>query len=94
MINPGSPRGRTDRVVRPANPQSNPISKTGRDHHYVADRLDGGAEDSTTAAHVGPGSYSADQHTVAKKSMQSRGRPSGAFASTSLRGDLFMGGPG
>lgn len=46
------------------------------------------------SAHVGPGSYSADHHTVAKKSLASRGRPSGAFASTSLRGDLFMGGPG
>ena len=45
------------------------------------------------SAHVGPGSYSADHETVAKRSLKQRGRPSGAFASTSLRGDLFMGGP-
>lgn len=46
------------------------------------------------AAHVGPGSYSAgDYNSIASRSRASRGKPSGAFASTSLRGGLFMGGP-
>ena len=46
------------------------------------------------AAHVGPGSYSADYHTVARSATKARSKSSSAFASTSLRGDLFMGGPG
>ena len=46
------------------------------------------------AAHVGPGSYSADYHTVARSASKARSKSSSAFASTSLRGDLFMGGPG
>ena len=46
------------------------------------------------AAHVGPGSYSSHDHlSVAAKSRKARGKASPAFASTSLRGDLFMGGP-
>ena len=45
------------------------------------------------SAHVGPGSYSAEHHTVSKAASRSRGKASSAFASTSLRGDLFMGGP-
>ena len=32
----------------------NLISKTGRDHHFVSDNLDGVGADSTTQAHVGP----------------------------------------
>lgn len=40
-----------------ANPAANIVSKTGRDHHFASDNLDGGAEDAVTAAHVGPGSY-------------------------------------
>jgi len=43
------------------------------------------------AAHVAPGSYSSDGHTIEKKVRQSRGKVSSAFASTSLRGDMFMG---
>ena len=35
----------------------NLISKTGRDHKFVADNLDGTGDDCTTQAHVGPGSY-------------------------------------
>jgi len=35
----------------------NRMSKVGRKSKYVADQLDGGAEDSTTGPHVGPGSY-------------------------------------
>ena len=45
------------------------------------------------SAHVGPGSYSSEYHTVARAASRGKSRPSGAFASTSLRGDLFMGGP-
>ena len=44
-------------------------------------------------AHVGPGSYSAEHNTVARAAHRARGKSSAAFASTSLRGDLFMGGP-
>jgi hypothetical protein len=45
------------------------------------------------AAHVGPGSYASEYNTIGSRSRMSRGKPSGAFASTSLRGGLFMGGP-
>lgn len=45
------------------------------------------------SAHVGPGSYSGAHNTVAKTASRTRGKASSAFASTSLRGDLFMGGP-
>ena len=38
------------------------ISKTGRDHHFVSDNLDGMGEDSNTQAHVGPGSYNSHVH--------------------------------
>jgi hypothetical protein len=41
------------------------------------------------AAHVAPGSYSQDHHTVAKKYHANRGKVSASFASTSLRGDLW-----
>ena len=45
-----------------ANPMSNTISKTGRDHHFVSDNLDGTGDDSSTLAHVGPGSYNSHLH--------------------------------
>ena len=45
------------------------------------------------AAHVGPGSYSNLHNTVESRSRKSRGKVSGWAASTSLRGDMFMGGP-
>ena len=45
------------------------------------------------SAHVAPGAYSSEHNTIASRSSKARSRPSGAFASTSLRGDLFMGGP-
>jgi hypothetical protein len=45
------------------------------------------------SAHVGPGSYSQGHGTVAARSRRNAGRPSSSFGSTSLRGDLFMGGP-
>ena len=43
------------------------------------------------AAHVAPGSYSHEGHTIEKRYKQNRGKTSAAFASTSLRGDMFMG---
>ena len=44
------------------------------------------------AAHVGPGSYDSASHlSVEKRSRQQRGKVSSSFASTSLRGDMFMG---
>jgi len=45
-----------------ANMQRNTISKTGRDHKFVSDNLDGVGNDSSTAAHVGPGSYNSHVH--------------------------------
>lgn len=36
----------------------NLVSKTGRDHKFVSDNLDGVGNDSSTLPHVGPGSYS------------------------------------
>ena len=42
----------------------NLISKTGRDHHFVADNLDGMGNDSNTQAHVGPGSYNSHHHNT------------------------------
>ena len=45
------------------------------------------------AAHVAPGSYGQEHHSVAARQRKVRGKASPAFASTSLRGDLFMGGP-
>jgi hypothetical protein len=35
----------------------NLVSKTGRDHHFPSDNLDGVGNDSSTQPHVGPGSY-------------------------------------
>eukprot|EP00322_Chrysochromulina_rotalis_P011717 CAMPEP_0115844762 /NCGR_PEP_ID=MMETSP0287-20121206/8994_1 /TAXON_ID=412157 /ORGANISM="Chrysochromulina rotalis, Strain UIO044" /LENGTH=241 /DNA_ID=CAMNT_0003298495 /DNA_START=9 /DNA_END=734 /DNA_ORIENTATION=+ len=43
------------------------------------------------SAHVAPGSYSHEGHTIEKRYRQNRGKVSSAFASTSLRGDMFMG---
>jgi len=43
------------------------------------------------SAHVGPGSYSHEHQSIEKRYRQSRGKVSSAFASTSLRGDMFMG---
>ena len=37
--------------------EHNNLQKTGRDSHYVGDRIDGTGDDCTTQAHVGPGSY-------------------------------------
>ena len=45
------------------------------------------------SAHVGPGSYGSDHHTIGKRYNGNRGKTSAAFASTSLRCDMFMGGP-
>ena len=68
-----------------ANPQSNPISKTGRDSHFVADNLDGTGDDSTTQAHVGPGSYNSHVHkTIAKEDTTKTERQSRASASAQI----------
>jgi len=53
-----------------ANPSSNGISKTGRDHHFTADNLDGTGDDVTTQAHVGPGSYNSHVHKTIAKDQQ------------------------
>jgi len=45
------------------------------------------------SAHVGPGSYGSEHHTIGKRYNRNRGKTSAAFASTSLRCDMFMGGP-
>eukprot|EP00325_Prymnesiales_sp_UTEX-LB-985_P031446 CAMPEP_0174717508 /NCGR_PEP_ID=MMETSP1094-20130205/26468_1 /TAXON_ID=156173 /ORGANISM="Chrysochromulina brevifilum, Strain UTEX LB 985" /LENGTH=243 /DNA_ID=CAMNT_0015917435 /DNA_START=69 /DNA_END=800 /DNA_ORIENTATION=- len=50
--------------------------------------------DIEVSRHVGPGSYGSGSHnTIASRYQRNRGKVSGAFASTSLRGDMFMGGP-
>ena len=43
------------------------------------------------AAHVAPGSYNHEANTIEKRYKQNRGKVSSAFASTSLRGDMFLG---
>lgn len=44
------------------------------------------------SAHVGPGSYSNHEHnSIARQSKQRAAKVSSSFASTSLRGDMFMG---
>ena len=70
-----------------ANPESNPISKTGRDHHFVADNLDGTGDDSTTQAHVGPGSYNSHLHLTigSKQDRVFEELPSASFMSDTFR---------
>ena len=65
----------------------NLVSKTGRDHHFVADNLDGTGDDSTTAAHVGPGSYNSHYHnTIAKnQDLILDELPSASFMSDTFR---------
>ena len=43
------------------------VSKTGRDSKFPGSNMDGTADDSATAAHVGPGSYNDDVYTIAKE---------------------------
>jgi len=62
------------------------VSKTGRDHHFVSDNLDGGAEDAVTAAHVGPGSYNNHYHlTIAQRQDQVKEE----LLSASIMSDTF-----
>jgi len=70
-----------------ANPDSNPISKTGRDHHFVADNLDGMGDDSSTQAHVGPGSYNSHYHNTISKGQDLivEELPSASFMSDTYR---------
>ena len=67
-----------------ANPQSNTLSKTGRDHHFVSDNLDGMGNDSNTQAHVGPGSYNSHEvNTISKEDKDKTSRQSKVAASSS-----------
>ena len=71
----------------------NLISKTGRDHHFVSDNLDGVGADSTTQAHVGPGSYNSHVHkTIAQEDAIKVGKQSKvAAASSAGQGSLGFG---
>ena len=45
----------------------NLLSKTGRDHKFVSDQLDGMGNDANTGPLVGPGSYSPEVGTIARE---------------------------
>ena len=70
--------------------KGNKMSKVSRSSRYTADHIDGGGEDCTTGAFVGPGSYSQAARTVELDFKKGSGKVSSAFASTSLRADSFM----
>jgi len=62
------------------------VSKTGRDHHFTSDNLDGGAEDAVTAAHVGPGSYNNHYHNTI---LQGQDKAKMELLSASIMSDTF-----
>ena len=70
-----------------ANPKANPLSKTGRDHHFVADNLDGMGEDSSTQPHVGPGSYNSHLHLTISRAWEVAAEelPHASFMSDTFR---------
>ena len=70
-----------------ANPKANPLSKTGRDHHFVADNLDGMGDDSSTQPHVGPGSYNSHLHLTISRAWEVAAEelPHASFMSDTFR---------